>query len=75
MLADGLKFLSHFKQSIQNNTTGEGLFRFSVQCVFATKPAVFIEFQFIGRRPLIFGRRVISSFALIACKGNNYSHR
>jgi hypothetical protein len=43
--------------------------------MFATKSAVFAELQFIGRCPLIFCRRVISSFALSTCKGNDYSHR
>jgi hypothetical protein len=77
MLADRLKFIFTLKinKASKNDTTGEYLFGLSVGRMFATKSAVFTEFQFIGRCPLVFCRRVISSFALIACKGNDYSHR
>jgi hypothetical protein len=51
------------------------LFGFFVQRVLAAKPTVFIKCQFIRRRAFVFGRGVISSFALTACKGNNYSHQ
>jgi len=43
--------------------------------MFAAESAVLAEFQLIGRCPLIFCCRVISSFAFSACKGNDYSHR
>ena len=43
--------------------------------MFVTKSAVFAELQFIRRRALIFGCRIISSFAFSACKGNYNSHQ
>jgi hypothetical protein len=45
-----------------------------VQSVFATESAVFAEFKLIRRRSLIFGGRVISSFAFHTCKCHYYSH-
>jgi len=50
------------------------LFSFLVRRVLATKPAIFVEFEFIRRGTLVFGCRIISAFAFRACKGNNNSH-
>jgi len=43
------------------------LFSFPVRGMLAAKPAVLVKFKLIRRRALIFGCRVISSFAFCAC--------
>jgi len=43
--------------------------------VFPAESAVLAEFQLVRCCPFIFGRRIVSSFAFIACKCNNYSHQ
>jgi hypothetical protein len=40
-----------------------------------TKSAILAEFQLVRRCTFIFGRRIVSSFAFITCKCNNYSHQ
>jgi hypothetical protein len=40
------------------------LFCFLVRRMLTAEPAIFVEFQFIRRRALILGCRVISAFAL-----------
>ena len=50
------------------------LFGFLVRRMLPAKPAILAELQFIRRRALILGRRIISSFAFSARKGNYNSH-
>jgi hypothetical protein len=49
-----------------------GLFMLSVRPAEST---IFAEFQLVWCCPFIFCSRVVSSFALTARKGNNYSHQ
>jgi hypothetical protein len=40
------------------------LFGFPVRRMFAAEATVFAEFQLVGRRPLVLGRRIVAPFAL-----------
>ena len=47
---------------------------FAMRSVLPTEPAVFAEFELVGRILLVFRRRVIALLALGAGKGNDIPH-
>ncbi len=50
------------------------LFGLAMGRMLATEPTIFAEFKFVRCGPLVFGRRIISSLALLAGQGHDDSH-
>jgi hypothetical protein len=61
----------HCKKSDYKRGCSLGLF---VHCMLSAKSAILAEFQLIRCCTFVFGCCIISSFAFITCKGNDYSH-
>ena len=61
----------HCKKSDYKRGCSLGLF---VHCMLSAKSAILAEFQLIRCCAFVFGCCIISSFAFITCKGNDYSH-
>ena len=57
-----------------DETIGFLLFRFFVESMSVTEPAIFPELQLLWCITLVFCCGIISSFALTACKRYNFSH-
>ena len=52
----------------------ERLFGFLVRRMLLTESAILAERKFVRRSPLVLGRRIIPSFAFLACKCDYNSH-
>jgi hypothetical protein len=59
----------------RNCPASKKLFCFSVHGVFATEPAVFVEFKLVRGASFILCGGIISPFAFSARKRNNNPHR
>jgi hypothetical protein len=55
--------------------TDPELFCLFVYSMLPAEPAILLELKFIRGCSFVFCRRIISSLAFRACKGNYYSHR